>query len=188
MLVCEAAGYDVIIVETVGVGQSETAVAGMTDCFVLLQLPNAGDDLQAIKKGIMELADLVVFNKADIDPTAAQWRRRRCARRWACCVPPRQLAPPVLTLSALKKEGIEAFWTIDRAYRETLRPAASFAARRATRPWPGCGSRSRTACAALSRAPPVKAALPELSRAVEAGSVTRRRPPHRLLAMLNQFF
>jgi LAO/AO transport system ATPase len=72
LLLCEAAGYDIILVETVGVGQSETAVAGMTDCFVLLQLPNAGDDLQAIKKGIMELADLVVFNKADIDPAAAQ--------------------------------------------------------------------------------------------------------------------
>ncbi|WP_137891510.1 methylmalonyl Co-A mutase-associated GTPase MeaB [Ramlibacter sp. 2FC] len=71
MLVCEAAGYDIVIVETVGVGQSEIAVAGMTDIFVLLQLPNAGDDLQAIKKGVMELADLVVINKADIDPDAA---------------------------------------------------------------------------------------------------------------------
>ena len=71
MLVCEAAGYDVVIVETVGVGQSETAVAGMTDMFVLLQLPNAGDDLQAIKKGVMELADLVVINKADLDADAA---------------------------------------------------------------------------------------------------------------------
>ncbi len=71
MLVCEAAGYDVVIVETVGVGQSETAVHGMTDMFCLLQLPNAGDDLQAIKKGVMELADLVVINKADIDPDAA---------------------------------------------------------------------------------------------------------------------
>ena len=71
MLVCEAAGYDVVLVETVGVGQSETAVSGMTDMFVLLQLPNAGDDLQAIKKGVMELADLVVINKADIDPHAA---------------------------------------------------------------------------------------------------------------------
>nr|WP_302172148.1 methylmalonyl Co-A mutase-associated GTPase MeaB [uncultured Hydrogenophaga sp.] len=71
MLVCEAAGHDVVIVETVGVGQSETAVAGMTDMFCLLQLPNAGDDLQAIKKGVMELADLVVINKADIDPDAA---------------------------------------------------------------------------------------------------------------------
>lgn len=71
MLVCEAAGYDVVIVETVGVGQSETAVANMTDMFVLMQLPNAGDDLQAIKKGVMELADLVVINKADIDADAA---------------------------------------------------------------------------------------------------------------------
>ena len=71
MLVCEAAGYDIVIVETVGVGQSEIAVAGMTDMFVLLQLPNAGDDLQAIKKGVMELADLVVINKADIDADAA---------------------------------------------------------------------------------------------------------------------
>ena len=71
MRVCEAAGYDVVIVETVGVGQSEIAVAGMTDMFVLLQLPNAGDDLQAIKKGVMELADLVVINKADIDEAAA---------------------------------------------------------------------------------------------------------------------
>ena len=80
MLVCEAAGYDVVIVETVGVGQSETTVAGMTDMFVLLQLPNAGDDLQAMKKGIMELADLVVINKADLAasiglsaPTVAHW-------------------------------------------------------------------------------------------------------------------
>jgi LAO/AO transport system kinase len=71
MLVCEAAGYDIVIVETVGVGQSEIAVAGMTDMFVLMQLPNAGDDLQAIKKGVMELADLVVINKADLDPDAA---------------------------------------------------------------------------------------------------------------------
>ena len=71
MLVCEAARYDVVIVETVGVGQSETAVAGMTDLFVLLQLPNAGDDLQAIKKGVMELADLIVINKSDLDANAA---------------------------------------------------------------------------------------------------------------------
>ena len=74
--VVEAAGYDVVIVETVGVGQSEAAVAGMTDMFVLLQLPNAGDDLQAIKKGVMELADLVVVNKADLDPAAAARARR----------------------------------------------------------------------------------------------------------------
>ncbi|KAB7585153.1 methylmalonyl Co-A mutase-associated GTPase MeaB, partial [Verminephrobacter sp. Larva24] len=71
MLVCEAAGYDIVIVETVGVGQSEVAVAGMTDMLVLMQLPNAGVDLQAIKKGVLELADLVLINKADIDADAA---------------------------------------------------------------------------------------------------------------------
>ncbi|PIW07865.1 MAG: methylmalonyl Co-A mutase-associated GTPase MeaB, partial [Comamonadaceae bacterium CG17_big_fil_post_rev_8_21_14_2_50_60_13] len=71
MLVCEAASYDIVIVETVGVGQSETAVANMTDMFVLMQLPNAGDELQAIKKGVMELADLVAINKADLDANAA---------------------------------------------------------------------------------------------------------------------
>lgn len=71
ILLCEAAGYGVVIVETVGVGQSETAVHGMTDLFCLLQLPNAGDELQAIKKGVMELADLVLINKADLDPAAA---------------------------------------------------------------------------------------------------------------------
>jgi len=74
----------VVIVETVGVGQSETAVAGMTDMFVLLQLPNAGDDLQAIKKGVMELADLVVINKADIDEAAATRARAQITRRCGC--------------------------------------------------------------------------------------------------------
>ena len=71
LAVCEAAGFDVIIVETVGVGQSETAVARMTDLMVLLQLPNAGDELQALKKGIVELADIIVVNKADLDPRRA---------------------------------------------------------------------------------------------------------------------
>ena len=84
MLVCEAAGYDVVIVETVGVGQSEIAVHGMTDMFCVLQLPNAGDDLQAIKKGVMELADLVVINKADIDPMLPRVPRPRSHRACAC--------------------------------------------------------------------------------------------------------
>jgi LAO/AO transport system kinase len=96
----------VIIIETVGVGQSETAVAGMTDIFCLLQLPNAGDDLQAIKKGIMEIADLIVINKADINPQAANVARsqiksalgmlRHASPNWT---------PPVLMLSALQSRG-----------------------------------------------------------------------------------
>ena len=116
MLVCEAAGFDVILVETVGVGQSETTVAGMVDVFVLLQLPNAGDDLQAIKKGIVELADIIVINKADIDPKAAALAKhqfegalamlRSTSANWR---------PPVVTLSARGGNGHRRLLDRDRA-------------------------------------------------------------------------
>ena len=115
MLVCEAAGYDIVIVETVGVGQSETAVAGMTDMFVLMQLPNAGDDLQAIKKGVMELADLVLINKADIDATAAQRAQLQITSALQLLGLFGSHAdtvwhPRALQLSALHGQGVEAFW------------------------------------------------------------------------------
>jgi LAO/AO transport system kinase len=111
MLVCEAAGFDVVIVETVGVGQSETAVAGMTDLFVLLQLPNAGDDLQAIKRGVMELADMVVVNKADLDANAATRARATITSALRVFAPHgRHGLPPVLQLSALTGEGVGGFW------------------------------------------------------------------------------
>ena len=190
LLLCEAAGYDVIIVETVGVGQSETAVAGMTDCFVLLQLPNAGDDLQAIKKGIMELADMVVFNKADLDPTAAQMAATQMRSALGMLRPAATAwKPPVLTLSAVRKEGIEAFWHTIESYRDTLTSSGAFAARRQHQAlawmWQqieeGLHTRFREHAG-------IKAALPELSRAVEAGSVTPTAAAHRLLAMLNRFF
>ncbi|MBK9350899.1 MAG: methylmalonyl Co-A mutase-associated GTPase MeaB [Sulfuritalea sp.] len=190
LLLCEAAGYDVIIVETVGVGQSETAVAGMTDCFVLLQLPNAGDDLQAIKKGIMELADMVVFNKADLDPTAAQMAatQMRSALGMLRSASP-AWKPPVLTLSAVRKEGIEAFWTTIESYRDTLTASGDFAARRQHQAlawmWQQIEEGLRTR---FREHAGIKAALPELSRAVEAGSVTPTAAAHRLLAMLNRFF
>ncbi len=139
MLVCEAAGYDVVIVETVGVGQSETTVAGMTDLFVLLQLPNAGDDLQAMKKGVMELADLVVINKADIDPDAATRAEAQVtgalrvlrfsgnpehhhgAERWST---------RVMRVSALKGEGLEAFWRHVGEFRQLRQASGEFEARR----------------------------------------------------------
>ena len=117
MLVCEAAGYDIVIVETVGVGQSEIAVAGMTDMFVLLQLPNAGDDLQAIKKGVMELADLVVINKADIDPDAATRARAQITSALRLLGMHGHSGhdeslwhPQVVQLSALAGTGLDAFW------------------------------------------------------------------------------
>ncbi len=114
MLLCEAAGYGVVIVETVGVGQSETAVAGMTDCFVLLQLPNAGDDLQAIKRGVMELADVIAINKADIDAAAAT--RAQAQITSALRVfghhgnPDARDVAPVLLLSATAGTGLREFW------------------------------------------------------------------------------
>ena len=127
MLVCEAAGYDVVIVETVGVGQSETAVANMTDMFCLLQLPNAGDDLQAIKKGVMELADLVVINKADIDPdaaTRAQVQIVSSLRLLGLHGHPDHMHhdtaiwhPQVIKISALRGQGVDQFWSQIEEYR-----------------------------------------------------------------------
>ncbi len=114
MLVCEAAGYSVVIVETVGVGQSEVAVQGMTDMFVLMQLPNAGDDLQAIKKGVMELADLVVINKADLDSAAATRAQAQIAsslRAFGRHTAGQTWMPEVMQMSALQQFGIEDFWS-----------------------------------------------------------------------------
>jgi len=122
MLICEAAGFDVVIIETVGVGQSETTVAGMVDLFVLIQLPNSGDDLQAIKKGIVEIADVIVVNKADIDPVAAKLARRQLAGALTLLrssAPHRK--PVVLTTSASKHQGIDMFWDeVERLHRSMV--------------------------------------------------------------------
>ncbi|MBI2772371.1 MAG: methylmalonyl Co-A mutase-associated GTPase MeaB [Burkholderiales bacterium] len=140
MLVCEAAGYDVVIVETVGVGQSETAVAGMTDMFVLMQLPNAGDDLQAIKKGVMELADLVVINKADLDADAATRARAQITsamRLFGQHGHPSHAQhddkvwhPQVMQLSALLGQGVDAFWNTVGEFRALQETSGRLATRR----------------------------------------------------------
>jgi LAO/AO transport system kinase len=141
MLVFEAAGFDVVIVETVGVGQSETAVAGMTDMFVLMQLPNAGDDLQAIKKGVMELADLVVINKADIDPDAALRAEAQITsglRVFSHHAHPepgdQRWHTQVMRLSALNSlkdaQGVESFWSLVQQFHTLRRGSGEFDARR----------------------------------------------------------
>ncbi len=131
MLLCEAAGFDVVIVETVGVGQSETAVAGMTDSFVLLQLPNAGDDLQAIKKGIVELADIVVYNKADIDLRAAEMAASQMRSALALLHPASpHWRPPVLMTSAARQEGIAEFWETVLRHRAALEGAGELTQKR----------------------------------------------------------
>jgi LAO/AO transport system kinase len=140
MLVCEAAGYDIVMVETVGVGQSETAVANMTDMFCLLQLPNAGDDLQAIKKGVMELADLVVINKADIDPDAATRARAQITsslRLLGLHGHPEHMHhdegiwhPQVIQISALHNQGVDSFWAEVTRFRTLQTANGRLAARR----------------------------------------------------------
>ena len=140
MLVCEAAGYDIVIVETVGVGQSEIAVAGMTDMYVLMQLPNAGDELQAIKKGVMELADLVVINKADLDAdaaTRAQAQITSVMRVFSQHGDPHHALhnrdawhPQVIQLSALKAEGLDRFWGAVSHFRRLQTANGALATRR----------------------------------------------------------
>lgn len=183
LLLCEAAGFDVVIVETVGVGQSETAVAGMTDMFVLLQLPNAGDDLQAIKKGIVELADMVVVNKADLDPRAAAFAQSQMKSAMAMLRHPSpRWTPPVLQLSALKQEGIAAFWGEIERYRGVLQASGEFEAKRRhqARAWMwemiDAGLRHH-----FRDHPEVKAELAALEQAVEAGSATPGAAAARLL-------
>jgi LAO/AO transport system kinase len=131
LLICEAAGFDVVIVETVGVGQSETAVAGMCDVFLLLQLPNAGDELQGIKKGILELADLVVYNKADIDPRAADVACGQMKAALHMLRPASQhWQVPVLKASASTGQGVPEIWASLQNYRDAMQAAGAFAERR----------------------------------------------------------
>ncbi len=132
MLVCEAAGYDVILVETVGVGQSETVVADMVDFFLVLMLPNAGDELQGIKKGVLEVADLIAVNKADIDANAA----KRAARAYEIAlhimeqVDP-DWSPPVHTVSGFSGMGLEELWAAIELHRKKTESSGSRARRRA---------------------------------------------------------
>ena len=128
VLICEAAGFDVVLVETVGVGQSEVSVANMTDVFLLLLLPGGGDELQGIKRGIMELADVVMINKADGDLVDTA---RQTAADYANAI--RLLQPkyvgwqvPVEAGSALHHEGVEAVWSHIRRYAVLLRESGQF--------------------------------------------------------------
>ncbi len=192
MLVCEAAGYDVVIVETVGVGQSETAVASMTDMFVLLQLPNAGDDLQAIKKGVMELADLVVINKADLDAAAAtraQAQITSALRVFNFHGHPAQSGdrwqPQVMQISALKAQGVDAFWTMVQNFHAKRRAGGEFDARRQQQSlawmWDIVHARLR---ADFDHHPAVRQALPQTLRDV---SDARIAPSAAARALLNLF-
>ncbi|MBK6998444.1 MAG: methylmalonyl Co-A mutase-associated GTPase MeaB [Rhodoferax sp.] len=192
MLVCEAAGYDIVIVETVGVGQSETAVHGMTDMFVLLQLPNAGDELQAIKKGVMELADLVVINKADVDRDAALRAQAQitsslrllglvASTGHACEAA--QWQPRVLSLSALKAQGIPEFWQTVTQFQSVQSANGQLAKRREQQALAWMWERIDAGLKqAFKQDPAVRALLPELTQAVRSGRVAASVAARNLLA------
>jgi LAO/AO transport system kinase len=186
MLVCEAAGFDVIIVETVGVGQSETAVAGMTDVFALLQLPNAGDDLQAIKKGIVELADLVVFNKADIDPRAADVAASQMRSALSMLRPSSShWKPPVLQVSATRNLGIDQFWQTILDHRKTMEAGGAFDAKRKHQSLAWMWQMIESGLHQRFRDnPAVRRELPALIEAVEGGTTTPAAAAQRLLGLL----
>lgn len=132
MLLCEAAGHDVVLVETVGVGQSETIVAGMVDFFMALMLPGAGDELQGIKKGILELADLIAVNKADGDNRQrAELARREYAAALRYLTPIEAFwSPPVRTCSGLTGDGLEQLWSDIVEHREKSKLHRRFDERR----------------------------------------------------------
>jgi LAO/AO transport system kinase len=196
MLVCEAAGYDVVIVETVGVGQSETAVANMTDMFVLMQLPNAGDDLQAIKKGVMELADLVIINKADIDANAAmraEAQIKSAMRLFGLVNNAMGLAqaavydsfwhPQVIQLSALHNKGVDAFWAAVTQFRRLQTANGKLAARRQHQSLAWMWERIEAGLKqAFRQDPAVGALLPVLVAQVESGRLPASTAARNLLA------
>ncbi len=198
VLVCEAAGYDIVIVETVGVGQSEIAVAGMTDMFVLLQLPNAGDDLQAIKKGVMELADLVVINKADIDQAAAIRARAQITsalRLFGLHGNPEHRHhdetiwhPEVVQLSALKPipgQGLPEFWQAVQTFRSKQTANGRLTARRHAQDEAWMWERIDAGLKArFKQHPQVQASLPAVTEAVHAGQLAASVAARRLLSLM----
>ncbi len=172
LLLCEAAGFDVIFVETVGVGQSETTVAEMTDLFLLLLLPGAGDELQGIKRGIMELADIVLINKADGDMVSAAQHAANEFRHALNLLHPRTAGwqVPVNICSATTGEGITDAWSEIERFIQVVQQSGELASRRAdqAREWMWAET-SESLLAALNSDPQVRELVPQLEQAVTAG-------------------
>jgi LAO/AO transport system kinase len=184
MLLCEAAGYDVVFVETVGVGQSETVVAGMVDFFLALMLPGGGDELQGIKKGLVELADMIVVNKADGDNRLRAEQARRHYANALRIIEPASTSwrPPVLTVSALTGDGLDALWEQALRHHEALSDTGELEAKRREQQvrwfWSLLDDRL---IAAFRRHDSVARLLPDLEGQVAAGTVTPARAVETLL-------
>ena len=174
LLLCEAAGFDVIIIETVGVGQSETAVSDMTDMFLLLLSPGGGDDLQGIKRGIMELADLVLVNKADGDQThlANQTVSDYGAALHFMQARTPSWTPRIQSCSALHNQGVAEVWQTAQEFRSALTDSGELLTLRAQQARAWMWSETAEALIAdLKNHATVKALVPELERAVLAGEL-----------------
>ena len=174
MLICEAAGFDVILVETVGIGQSETAVADMTDFFLALMLPGAGDELQALKKGLVELADMIAVNKADGDNIARANMAAAQYRAALHILSPRSpnWAPPVVTYSALTGEGIAALWDHILDHRRKLTASGEIAARRREQQIKWMWAMFEDRLRERLRSAALKVRLPQIEAAVAAGRLS----------------
>jgi LAO/AO transport system kinase len=189
MLLCEAAGYDVVLVETIGVGQSEIAVADMTDFFLLLMLPGAGDELQGLKKGVVELADMIAVNKADGDNVA---RAKVAAAEYRAALhilTPRSAnwSPPVVTYSALTGEGVAALWAHVLDHCEKLTAAGELASRRAEQQvkWMWAMLEERL-FAPLRSDRAIKAALASIEAEVAAGTLAPAAAVDKIVGMLGR--
>ncbi len=184
MLVCEAAGFDVVMVETVGVGQAETAVADMVDMFLLLLAPSGGDELQGIKRGVMELADAVIVNKADGEMRAAAGRTAAEYRSALGLMRPSSglWFPPVLQISALTGDGVSEVWETVLDHQKTMKKTGAIAARRSEQArawmWSEIGENLNEA---FRRSAGARKQIAKLENQVAAGKLAPTAAAERLL-------
>ena len=189
MLLCEAAGFDIVLVETVGVGQSETAVASMVDFFLVLMLAGAGDELQGIKKGVLEIADALAVNKADGDNVTKASQAKKAYENALHLLSPASpsWSPPVLTCSAKENLGIDAIWQTVQAHKKALEASGEFFAKRQRQAldWMWAlieeGLKDR-----FYKNPEIVKALPGLKRAVIDGSLAPAAAADELLFFLDK--
>jgi LAO/AO transport system kinase len=189
IIVCEAAGFDVIIVETVGVGQSETTVASMVDFFLLLMLAGAGDELQGIKKGVLELADAIAINKADGNNIENVQKAKKEYEKALSLLTPSSIIwrPPVLTCSAITRDGIDDIWQTILDHREKLQNAGELSAKRRKQALDWMWALVEEGLIdRFYKNPEVGNALPQIVQEVEEGKTGPTVAAHKLLHLHDQ--
>jgi LAO/AO transport system kinase len=188
MLICEAAGFDVVLVETIGTGQSETIVADMTDFFLVLMLPGAGDELQGLKKGVIEIADMLAINKADGDNVKRAQAAAAEYRAALHILNPRSptWSPPVVTYSALTGAGIAELWDSILDHRQRMTNSGELDARRREQQvkWMWAMLEERV-FARLKSDPALRAKLPRIEAAVAAGRMSPAIAVEEIAALLD---